>query len=557
MKTNTKLFFNMKSTLLSLLLLCSLGVYAQDAVVTRQKKQQTTTSNPKQHTATNNNNGKVSGKKRTSTSYREPEVKIQTSYTLPSTISSYSNAANWYQKAMNDDVQAMCDLGKAYLKGKDGAKKNGNEAFRWLKKAAEAGNANAMAWLGDCYEGGHGTPQDYRQAYYWDKKSADLGDAYGLNNLGTFYEDGRGGIVSVDYSRSFELYKRSAEKGDPVGQMDLGNAYIDGFGTQADPNKGIEWLNKSVAQNCPEAIYALAACYMNGRGVTMDKNKAFELLTKSSSLGSANGTYGLSQCYLYGIAVAKDTKKAETLLKQSVAEGSEWGKLKLAECYLMGTFNNNVGQLPEAYKLFCEVSEDSEAQFYIAWYYMHGLAGIAKDQNQAFAYYKKSAEAGYARSMNNLGICYQYGYGCTRDVKEAFKWYEKAANLGNTTSMYNLAVYYTAFSPDNFATNPNNVLTGGPICKVDLNKAYQLYKAAADKGNKLAMYMLGMYYEGLLDYKSKKDKKKASEWYTKFCGRYQKDGKDAARYFSSESKKCWGKSNGSNWSDYPYFELNN
>lgn len=523
------------------------------SVVTRQKEQ--TSSKPKQQTATNNNNGKVSGKKRTTTSYREPEVKKQTSYTLPSTISSYSNAANWYQKAMNDDVQAICDLGKAYLKGKDGAKKNDNEAFRWLKKAAEAGNANAMAWLGNCYYEGTGTTVDYERCYYWDKKSADLGDAHGLARLGACYEEGV--YVNQDFSRSFELYKKSAGMGDAMGQERLGNAYLHGLGTQADPYKGLEWLNKSVAQNCPEAIFDLAMCYLTGTGVTMDKNKAFELLTKASSLGSANGTYGLSRCYLYGIAVAKDTKKAETLLKQSVAEGSKWGKLKLAECCLMGTFNNNVGQLPEAYKLFCEVSENSEAQFYIAWYYMHGLAGIMKDQNQAFAYYKKSAEAGYARSMNNLGICYQYGYGCTKDVKEAFKWYEKAVNLGNTTAMYNLAVYYTAFSPDSYATNPNNVLTGGPICKVDLNKAYQLYKAAADKGNKLAMYMLGMYYEGLLDYKSKKDKKKASEWYTKFCGRYQKDGKDAARYFSSESKICWGKSNGSNWVNYPYFELNN
>lgn len=74
----------MKQILLSLLLLCSLGIFAQDVVVTRQKKQQTTTTTkPKQ-----NASQKLVEKKQGSTTAKP---KNQSKPAAPRVTASYSN----------------------------------------------------------------------------------------------------------------------------------------------------------------------------------------------------------------------------------------------------------------------------------------------------------------------------------------------------------------------------------------------------------------------------------------------------------------------------------
>ncbi|MBQ0121843.1 MAG: SUMF1/EgtB/PvdO family nonheme iron enzyme [Bacteroidales bacterium] len=73
----------MKQILLSLLLLCSLGISAQTTVVTRQKKQQTTTTAPKQ------NSSQKPAKKKQSASTTQP--KPQSKPTVPRVTASYSN----------------------------------------------------------------------------------------------------------------------------------------------------------------------------------------------------------------------------------------------------------------------------------------------------------------------------------------------------------------------------------------------------------------------------------------------------------------------------------
>ena len=73
----------MKQLLLSLLLLCSLGISAQDGVVTRPKKQQTTTTAPKQ-----NSSQKPAAKPQSAT---KTQPKPQSKPTVPRVTASYSN----------------------------------------------------------------------------------------------------------------------------------------------------------------------------------------------------------------------------------------------------------------------------------------------------------------------------------------------------------------------------------------------------------------------------------------------------------------------------------
>ena len=57
-----------------------------------------------------------------------------------------------------------------------GVPKDLAEAIKWYRKAAEAGNDDAMRAIGWRYEHGEGLPQDYAEARKWMQRAADAGN---------------------------------------------------------------------------------------------------------------------------------------------------------------------------------------------------------------------------------------------------------------------------------------------------------------------------------------------------------------------------------------------
>jgi TPR repeat protein len=64
--------------------------------------------------------------------------------------------------------------------------------------------------------------------------------------------------------------------------------------------------------------------------------------------------------------------------------------------------------------------------------------GVAKDDSEAVAWYRKAAENGDPQGMNNLGWMCEQGRGVVKDMAKAVAWYRKAALLGNETAKANL-----------------------------------------------------------------------------------------------------------------------
>ena len=85
------------------------------------------------------------------------------------------------------EAQAWTEKGVEYY-----IKKQYEEAAKWLRKAAEQGDADAQYNLGVCYDNGRGVPQDYAEAVKWYRKAAEQGDADAQYNLGVCYIFGRG-----------------------------------------------------------------------------------------------------------------------------------------------------------------------------------------------------------------------------------------------------------------------------------------------------------------------------------------------------------------------------
>ena len=59
-----------------------------------------------------------------------------------------------------------------------------------------------------------------------------------------------------------------------------------------------------------------------------------------------------------------------------------------------------------------------------------------------FSELKKLAESGDRDTENNLGLCYQVGYGTTVDYRKAAVWYRRSARSGSAEAQFNLGGFY-------------------------------------------------------------------------------------------------------------------
>jgi TPR repeat protein len=59
---------------------------------------------------------------------------------------------------------------------------------------------------------------------------------------------------------------------------------------------------------------------------------------------------------------------------------------------------------------------------------------------EVFSQLMNRAESKDAEAQNNLGLCFQFGYGAGQDYKKAAVWFRRAAEGGLATAQFKLAV---------------------------------------------------------------------------------------------------------------------
>ena len=179
--------------------------------------------------------------------------------------------------------EAMNDHGLMYTTGQ-GAAQDYGEARERFQKAADAGNADAMASMGWLYEKGYGVAQDYGKAREWFQKAADAGNTYAMANLGELYEKGYG--VAQDYGKAREWFQKTAHKGNKWAMSELGWLYEKGFGVAQDYGKAREWFQKPADAGNADAMASMGSLYENGYGVAQDYGKAREWYQKAADAGN-------------------------------------------------------------------------------------------------------------------------------------------------------------------------------------------------------------------------------------------------------------------------------
>jgi hypothetical protein len=224
-------------------------------------------------------------------------------------------------------------LGMCYEYG-DRVERNKIKAFNLYRKAALLDFTPAQVSLGTLLNYWAETepkPGRPMEGIRWLRRAAELGDAYGQYTLGKLYERWQG--IPPDLKRAAKLYRKAAERGELYAQMAIGRMYLDGRGVPQDFPSALKWfriianlrLGSIFDSVIREAYYFLGNMFLHGQGVALDYSAAFLYFSKAARGGShSDALTNLGIMYFDGKGVPKDYIKAKRYLLRSrsnVAKG--------------------------------------------------------------------------------------------------------------------------------------------------------------------------------------------------------------------------------------------
>jgi hypothetical protein len=167
----------------------------------------------------------------------------------------YSAAAYWYQEAAKVNLpEAQYELGTLYRDGL-GVQKDEVTGNQFFLKAAQGGDASAMAALGLFYLKAAERNFQWDQAQLWLKKAVAAGDVYANTDLGVLYYETTRNMVRFrstedpeaivkGYGAAMNTYRIAADAGDCVAKMNIGGLYFNGDGVAQDRAMAQAWFAK-------------------------------------------------------------------------------------------------------------------------------------------------------------------------------------------------------------------------------------------------------------------------------------------------------------------------
>ncbi|KGP62250.1 endopeptidase IV [Legionella norrlandica] len=226
-------------------------------------------------------------------------------------------AVRWFKQAASaGDVSAQMFMAAAYLYGV-GVKKSTDVARRYYIDAAKNGNAIAQYTLADYFlDSKNGSNK--KLGMIWLSKSAESGDPKALTALGRFYATGQ--MVTKDIPKGTELLNKAASKQYAPAMVELGKIAL----MQNQYDEAIQWFNKAINRHSTEALLQLAYIYLQENSPIHDPKTGFLWVLKAAQNGSTQAQKELANLYQKGIGVTAD----EGLAKQWALKASENEKKK-------------------------------------------------------------------------------------------------------------------------------------------------------------------------------------------------------------------------------------
>jgi len=232
-------------------------------------------------------------------------------------------------------------------------------------------------------------------------------------------------------ARCFE--RATSLSGHPQAYARLASRYNVDCPHSSAASDGYRYALHSAKGRCTEGMVILARCYENGFGVPQNQKQAASWFLEAARRGNAEAMFRLGLCYMHGAGVQHDSARGSRLIKSAVRADHNNPELQ----YLLGTL------------------------------YTTGAPGFERSPTQAFEWYLKATQRGYAKAQARVGLAFLDGIGVEKNQQLALEWMSKPVGQGSVDAALEMGRMYE----EGIATEPDSGL------------AYECYSFAACETN--------------------------------------------------------------------------
>jgi len=227
----------------------------------------------------------------------------------------------WIAKAIAvKEPAAYLALGDYFEK----EKKDLKSALAEYRKGAEADQVDSMLRAGILLaKGGEGIEKDNKRGTELLKKAAEAGSAQAHLELAGMLLNKE----NPDVTGGYTYLLTAANGGLPFAQNELGILYLSGKLGAADVSAGLSWFGRAAQANFAPAQNNLAALHERGAGVPQNFENAIKLYALAAQQGHPGATLALARFHSVGAGIKQNKELAWALAK--IAE--EHGETNAAE----------------------------------------------------------------------------------------------------------------------------------------------------------------------------------------------------------------------------------
>ncbi|EGF89608.1 sel1 repeat family protein [Asticcacaulis biprosthecium C19] len=239
----------------------------------------------------------------------------------------YEKAETWWRKAADaGDAEALYLLGNLYARHY-----SITGAAGWYLRAAQGGHIQAMVILGTYYaEGRDDFQADAFEAERWWLMAAQAGNAEAQYRVGSLYHTRA--LGEPDHVKGALWQRRAADQDWPAAVSQVCRALLEFAPEQAEP-----YCAKPAMANHPQQLTVLGLNHAYGwNGAPVDSGLALGHLRQASAQGEAVATSTLGRLYEGGLFLPKDPAQAAGLYRQAMLQSNAQAAWFLGQLYETG-----------------------------------------------------------------------------------------------------------------------------------------------------------------------------------------------------------------------------
>ncbi|KAL2064015.1 hypothetical protein VTL71DRAFT_4509 [Oculimacula yallundae] len=249
----------------------------------------------------------------------------------------------------------------------------------------------------------------------------------------------------VDKKEAFLGYKRAADKGYARAEYRIGMQYENSNNSV----KAVQHYQKGVAMGDSASNYRLGMMTLLGQhGMQQEFMRGVDLIRFAADTSDENAPQG---AYVYGMLLARElpnisipeqylefnNNDAKMFVEKAAYLGFAKAQLKMAQAYELCQLSCEFEPaLSMHYNALAARQGEAEAEMAISKWFLCGYEGIfEKNEELAFTYAKRAAQAKLPTAEFAMGYFYEIGMYVPVDLRESEMWYTKASEHGNKDAL--------------------------------------------------------------------------------------------------------------------------